>query len=205
MFPADVATLNVGANLNTYCQVTTCIYQNMDYGGWASPCGYAPIIRITVNGAIVNGATGVPTGVLPLQLTLTPRANGLSFAGVLNNSYYAAPFTLPGIVTDGGSAYSYQTNITLDSPAKCQELCRNMFGCAYFSYEFEYQPAMKGWVHECFQKSEYIASQIPAGFTLESCHHYTMWESGPEWDMHFEDQYWVGAGGPAKYRHLLSG
>jgi hypothetical protein len=56
---------------------------------------------------------------------------------------------------------------------------------------------MKGWVHECFQKSEYIASQIPAGFTLASCHHYTMWESGPEWDMHFGDQYWVGAGGPA--------
>ena len=112
---AEIGTLNVGANLNSYCQVTTCIYQNMDYGGWASPCGYAPIIRFTVNGAIVNGATGVPAGVLPLQLTLTPRANGLSFAGVLNNSYYAAPYNMPGIVTDGGSAYSYQTDITLDS------------------------------------------------------------------------------------------
>ena len=193
---AEIGTLNVGANLNTYCQVTTCIYQNMDYGGWASPCGYAPMLRITMNGAVVTSA-GVQTSLLPLQLTLTPRANGLSFSGVLNHSYYAAPFTLPGIVADGGSAYSYRVDNTLDSAAKCQALCRNLFGCAYFSYEFEYQPAMRGWVHECFQKSEYVASQVPAGFTLESCHHYTMWESGPEWDMHFEDQYWVGAGGPA--------
>jgi hypothetical protein len=36
---AEIGTLNVDTNLNTYCQVTTCIYQNMDYGGWASPCG----------------------------------------------------------------------------------------------------------------------------------------------------------------------
>ena len=156
--------------------MTTCIYQNMDYGGWASPCGYAPILRFTVNGAVVNGTTGVPTGVLPLQLTLTPRANGLSFTGVLNNSYYAAPYNMPLIVTDGGSAYSYRVDNTLDSAAKCQALCRNLFGCAYWSYEFEYQPAMRGWVHECLQKSEYIASQVPAGFTLASCHHYTMWE-----------------------------
>ncbi|KOO52903.1 hypothetical protein Ctob_016715, partial [Chrysochromulina tobinii] len=192
----EIGTLNVGANLNTYCQVTTCIYQNMDYGGWASPCGYAPMLRITMNGAVVTSA-GVQTSLLPLTLALTTRANGLTFSAVLSNPYYAAPFTMPGIVTDGGSAYSYQVDNTLDSPAKCQALCRNLFGCAYFSYEFEYQPAMKGWVYECFQKSEYIASQIPAGFTLESCHHYTMWESGPEWDMHFADQYWVGAGGPA--------
>jgi len=76
-----IGTFNVAANLRPYCQVTSCIYQNMDYGGWASPCGYAPMLRVTVNGAIakgaiVNSATGVPTGVLPLQLTLIPRANG---------------------------------------------------------------------------------------------------------------------------------
>ena len=74
----------------------------MDYGGWASPCGYAPMLRVTVNGAIVNSATGVPTGVLPLQLTLTPRANGQSYSGALSNSYYAASYALPGSVTDGG-------------------------------------------------------------------------------------------------------
>jgi len=36
---SEIGTLNVDTNLNTYCQVTTCIYQNMDYGGWASTCG----------------------------------------------------------------------------------------------------------------------------------------------------------------------
>jgi hypothetical protein len=52
----EIGTLNVGANLNTYCQVTTCIYQNMDYGGWAITCGYAPMLRITMNVAVVTSA-----------------------------------------------------------------------------------------------------------------------------------------------------
>jgi hypothetical protein len=57
---AEIGTLNVGANLNTYCQVTTCIYQNMDYGGWTSTCGYALMLRITMNGATMNGAVVTP-------------------------------------------------------------------------------------------------------------------------------------------------
>jgi hypothetical protein len=194
---AEVATLNVGANLNSYCEVTTCVYQNMDYGGWASPCGYATMLRVTMNGAVVTPATGVQTSLVPLTLTLTPRTTGQSFAGVVSNSNYAATFTMPSIVADGGSAFSYQVDNALDSAEKCQTLCRSLPGCAFFSYEFEYQPAMRGWVHECFQKADYTASQVPAGLTLAECHHYTMWESGPEWDMHFEDQYWRGASGPA--------
>ena len=76
----------------------------MDYGGWASPCGYAPMLRITMNGAVVTGATGVPTGVLPLQLTLTPRASGLTFSRVLNNSMayaHAAGYVALELSTNG--------------------------------------------------------------------------------------------------------
>jgi hypothetical protein len=40
--------------------VTTCIYQNMDYGGWTSTCGYALMLRITMNGATMNGAVVTP-------------------------------------------------------------------------------------------------------------------------------------------------
>jgi len=83
---AEVATLNVGANLNSYCEVTTCVYQNMDYGGWASPCGYATMLRVTMNGANVTSA-GVQTSLLPLQLTLTLRSHGQNSSGVVSNSY----------------------------------------------------------------------------------------------------------------------
>ena len=62
----------------------------MDYGG------YAPMLRITMNGATMNGAVvtsaGVQRSLLPLQLTLSPHASCLTFSDVLNNSCYAAPF-----------------------------------------------------------------------------------------------------------------
>ena len=102
---AEIGTLNVGANLNTYCQVTTCIYQNMDYGGWASPCGYAPMLRITMNGAVVTSA-GVQTSLLPLQLTLTPRASGLTFSRVLNNSFTPRPSSESALLCNS-TAYAH--------------------------------------------------------------------------------------------------
>ena len=105
VFPAEVTSLNVGANLNSYCQVTTCVYQNMDFGGWASPCGYAAMLRVTVNGANVTSA-GVQTSLLPLTLTVTPRAHGQNSTGVAMNSFYATAYSMPSFVADGGSSYS---------------------------------------------------------------------------------------------------
>ena len=58
-------------------------------------CGYALMLRITMNGATMNDvvtSAGVQRSLLSLHLPLTPRASGLTFSGVLNNSSYAAPF-----------------------------------------------------------------------------------------------------------------
>ena len=53
------------------------------------------MLRITMNGATMNDvvtSAGVQRSLLSLHLPLTPRASGLTFSGVLNNSSYAAPF-----------------------------------------------------------------------------------------------------------------
>jgi hypothetical protein len=53
------------------------------------------MLCITMNGATMNGAVvtsvGVQRSLLPLHLTLTPRASGLTFSGVLNNSFTPRP------------------------------------------------------------------------------------------------------------------
>lgn len=41
-----------------------------------------------------------------------------------------------------------------------------------------------------------LAEANAAGVTLETCEHYTIWESGPQWDLHSYDPNWVGASGP---------
>jgi hypothetical protein len=86
---------------------------------------------------------------------------------------------------------------TMTSPAACQALCVGLSGCAYFSYEFEYDRSMGISIHECYLKSAYSASSVPSGMTADVCVHYTIWEPGPAWDQHYYDQNWVGAAGPA--------
>ena len=50
----EVATLNVGANLNSYCDMESCIYPNMDFGGHHNPCGYAKMVKYITNYGTTN-------------------------------------------------------------------------------------------------------------------------------------------------------
>ena len=75
-------------------------------------------------------------------------------------------------------------------------LCAALSGCAYFSYEYEYQTNLGLAIHECYMKGPYTMSDVPAGLTMAICTHYTIWEPGPVWDQHYMDQNWLGAAGP---------
>ena len=59
-------------------------------------------------------------------------------------------------------------------------------------------------VHECYMKADYTSSDVPSGLTLSDCHHYTIWEPGPEWDLHYYDSSWAGAAGPATCSNFQS-
>ena len=92
----------------------------------------------------------------------------------------------------------------MTSPAACQALCAGLSGCTFFSYEFEYQNELGISIHECYLKSDYTSSDVPSGLTIDACHHYTIWEPGPEWDQHYADRDWVGAAGPAACGYFVA-
>jgi len=47
--PEQVGTVAVGATLGSRCQMKSCIFDHMDFGGSSNPCGYAPMKAIIVN------------------------------------------------------------------------------------------------------------------------------------------------------------
>ena len=92
----------------------------------------------------------------------------------------------------------------MTSAAACQALCASLSGCAFFSYEFEYQSSLGISIHECYLKADYTSDDVPSGLSLSDCHHYTIWEPGPEWDQHYADRDWVGAAGPAACSYFVA-
>jgi len=170
---SEVGTLNVKANLAAYCQLSDCLYEQMDFGGQHNPCGYATMVKVNVAYGQLDVAAGVAYG-----------ANG--------------NYSMPSYVVDGGSSTSWSVDPTITSMGACQTQCAQTVGCSFFSYEFEYKPHMGISVHECFMKAQYTASQVPSGLTIEKCDHYTIWENGgADWDYHYNDATWVGGAGPA--------
>ena len=155
--------------------MTSCIYDNMDYGGWSSPCGYATMVGMIIGNLNIDGldlATGKAYG---------PYGN----------------YSMPGYVFDGGSDNTWKFSTTMKTAADYQSECQQFTGASYFSFEREYQSWMGVQINECFCKAEYTSAQIPTGLTdLAECHHYHMWEFGATHDLHTYDPNWVGASGP---------
>lgn len=157
-------SLDVKATMGASCQMPSCTYEGMDFGGAANPCGYAPTVAIIVN-----------------------SFNGYSFP-----SWYSGPKFNQTSHPEKGAIGEL-----LDSPAKCQILCQKTSNCAFWSYELERQQAGGPQYNECFLKGDYTSAMAAdKGKSLAECHHYTIWESGPAWDLHGQDPNWKGAAGP---------
>ena len=105
------------------------------------------------------------------------------------------------LLSDAGS---FGVDASMTSPAACQALCAELADCTFFSYEYEYQNGLGISVHECYLKGDYASDDVPSGLSLSDCHHYTIWEPGPEWDQHYADRDWVGAAGPAACSHFVA-
>jgi len=169
----EVATLNVGANLNSYCDMESCIYPNMDFGGHHNPCGYAKMVKYITNyGTTLDIPNGVAVG---------PDGN----------------LKMVPYVYDDGSADTWEIDATMTSPEACQTKCQSAFAAAYFSYELEYEDDLGKPVHECFCKADYTSGEASnKDVDLEACHHFTYWEIGALHELHAEDGDWAGASGP---------
>ena len=152
----EIGSLDVAANLATYCTVSDCIYEWMDFAGRHNPCGYGSVLKFVTNYGTFNASVG-------------SRGAFVGPNGNFNAISYAA--------TNGPA------DATMTSPEACQLLCQQTAGCGYYSYEFEYQDWMSPGlsVHECYLKAAYRQSQVPSGMTLSDCNHYTIWEPGPDW------------------------
>ena len=59
---SEVATLSVGADLNTSCLEVDCVYERMDFGGRHNPCGYGTIVRMVVDYGTLDVDAGVAYG-----------------------------------------------------------------------------------------------------------------------------------------------
>ena len=59
-------------------------------------------------------------------------------------------------------------------------------------------------VHACFLKGDYVTSDVPSGHTIDDCHHYTIWEAGPDWDKHYKDSQYQAAAGPVRCGNFVA-
>ena len=107
----EAGTLNVGANLATYCNEVDCIYEDVDFGR-DNGCGYAKMTKYITNYGTLDLNAGVTYG---------PSGN----------------FSMVPYVYGGGSANTWAVDSTMTSPEACRSLCSNVLGTSHFSYEYE--------------------------------------------------------------------
>ena len=131
--------------------------------------GAVQVIDMSDPTAMTLKATLAVGGVMKDKCTMSSCIyEGMDFGGGDNPCGYApmvniivsidnAGFTYPGWYS--GPKYNQTSHpaasvidYKLDSAAKCQILCQNTQGCAYWSYELEHHSGHGSQVHECFLK-----------------------------------------------------
>lgn len=109
----EIATLNVGANLASYCDEVSCIYEHHDFGGRDNPCGYTTVVKFISDYGSTISSTGT-----------TSATNGAGTEYLVGS---AGNWSLPSYANE------YEIDSTMTSPAACQTKCANTPGAAFFS------------------------------------------------------------------------
>jgi len=177
----EISTILAGPTASQSCEQQSCFYENLDFGGGSSPCGYAPVIGMVFDkgdcsacnrSAVADAATQTGSG----------AATGVCDPG--NCPYTSIPTTNSGDMSVDARAAS---------PEGCKAICQETDGCEFYSWENQwwaqgdttmaYGPvdATIGAyrVNKCFLKGGYpSATRESAGLlSTTDCESYVHWEA----------------------------